>query len=191
MRIVCPRRPSSTARLLSAAEGAEPTYAEQGATLLRQLPDGYRLLSGGAIIGHGSDAFAAAVEGLRGWRAHDLPGMGVLPSGAVLQRGATVLVLFGTTAAAIAAPCRIIEVVDEPRRFGFAYGTLPGHPEQGEESFVVSLGDDDEVRFEIWAFSRAGDRFTRLIGPLGRATQSVATRGYLRCLEGFVLGSAG
>jgi uncharacterized protein (UPF0548 family) len=30
------------------------------------------------------------------------------------------------------APVRVVYVVDEPTRRGFAYGTLPGHPESGE-----------------------------------------------------------
>ena len=34
------------------------------------------------------------------------------------------------------APCRVVYVIDEPDIRGFAYGTLPGHPESGEERFV-------------------------------------------------------
>jgi uncharacterized protein (UPF0548 family) len=33
----------------------------------------------------------------------------------------------------IRVPCRVVYVLDEPERRGFAYGTLPGHPESGEE----------------------------------------------------------
>ena len=32
----------------------------------------------------------------------------------------------------IVAPVRVVDVVDEPRVRGFAYGTLPGHPETGQ-----------------------------------------------------------
>jgi uncharacterized protein (UPF0548 family) len=45
--------------------------------------------------------------------------------------------------------CRVVDVVDEPDRFGFAYGTLPVHPDQGEESFTVALLPDGGVVFEI------------------------------------------
>ena len=51
---------------------------------------------------------------------------------------------------------------------GFAYGTLPGHPENGEEAFVVSMSPDQVVRFEIQAFSRPGGPLVRLVGPIGR-----------------------
>jgi hypothetical protein len=30
----------------------------------------------------------------------------------------------------IDAVCRVVAVIDEPDRFGFAYGTLPDHPER-------------------------------------------------------------
>ncbi len=85
-----------------------------------------------------------------------------------------------------AAPCRIVGVLDDSDRWGFAYGTLPGHPEQGEESFAVSIGGDDEVRFTITAFSRPGDWITRLAGPVGRAVQTAGTNGYLKALKRFV-----
>ena len=51
------------------------------------------------------------------------------------------------------APCRIVWVVDEPDAFGFGYGTLQGHPEEGEESFVVR-GGPGGARFEVTALSR-------------------------------------
>jgi hypothetical protein len=54
----------------------------------------------------------------------------------------------------VVCPCRVVHVVDEPRRRGFAYGTLPGHPEQGEESFTVTHEADDSVVFRVAAFSR-------------------------------------
>ena len=42
-------------------------------------------------------------------------------------------------------PARVVYVIDEPLRKGFAYGTLPGHPETGEEAFIVEYRDDDSV----------------------------------------------
>ena len=51
-------------------------------------------------------------------------------------------------------PARVVYVVDEPLRKGFAYGTLPGHPESGEEAFIVEYRDDDSVWLTIRAFSR-------------------------------------
>lgn len=186
MRFVRPNSPASISRLLAAGQAAEPTYLERGVTLTGELPAGYHHLSEGLVLGHGPEVFARASKGLRTWQAHRLRGVRVFPADAPLQAGATVVVTLGIGLGAIAAPCRIIEVAEEPGRFGFAYGTLPGHPEQGEESFVVTIGDEDAVRFDVRAFSRPGDPLTQLFGPLGRMMQSVATKGYLRALSHFV-----
>ncbi len=82
-----------------------------------------------------------------------------------------------------AAPCRVVYVVDEPLRQGFAYGTLLGHPECGEESFVIEMDPDTgAVTARIIAFSRPVHWLVRLGGPLGRAAQSAMARRYLRAL---------
>jgi uncharacterized protein (UPF0548 family) len=92
------------------------------------------------------------------------------------------VLLLGRAPVVVRAPVRVVYVVDEPRRRGFAYGTLPGHPECGEESFVVELGDDDAVTFEITAFSRPASRLARAAGPAGRAVQRWVTRRYVKAL---------
>jgi uncharacterized protein (UPF0548 family) len=70
-------------------------------------------------------------------------------------------------------------MVDDAASFGFAYGTLPEHPEKGEELFLVTRGANGQVRFEIVAFSRPHDLVTRLGGPLARRLQVRATARYL------------
>ena len=59
---------------------------------------------------------------------------------------------------ALSAPVRVVYVIDGPDRRGFAYGTLPGHPESGEEAFLVERRPDGTVWCRITAFSgqRAG-----------------------------------
>ena len=136
-----------------------------------------------AGLGIGRTVFQRASRGLQTWRGHQVPEVDVLPHDTPVEPGATVVV---TPWLAVAAPCRIVAVLDEPKRWGFAYGTLPGHPEQGEEAFVVSIGDDEAVRFRITAFSRPGERITRLAGPVGRAVQTAGTNGYLKALQRFV-----
>ena len=89
------------------------------------------------------------------------------------------------------APCRVVYIVDEPDRFGFAYGTLPGHPEQGEEAFVVAKADDGAVRFTITAFSRPKEALARLGGPVTRFVQKRATKAYLDAMAQLAHGEAG
>jgi uncharacterized protein (UPF0548 family) len=81
-------------------------------------------------------------------------------------------------------PVRVIYVVDEPRRRGFAYGTLPGHPEDGEESWMVEHRDDDSVWITIRAFSRPATRWWWAVYPVLRVMQEYYTRRYLRALAG-------
>ena len=186
MKFVRPGDAGSIGRLLEIARGTRPTYADAGGALKRHQPIGFRHARDERVLGHGVETFGCAVAGLRGWHAHSRPGVKVFPEAAEIRAGAAVIVTFGTPFVAIAAPCRIVEVVDERDRWGFAYGTLPGHPEQGEEAFVVSMSPDATVRFEVIAFSRPGEVLVRLSGPVGRYLQRMGTRGYLAGLQRFV-----
>jgi uncharacterized protein (UPF0548 family) len=63
-------------------------------------------------------------------------------------------------------------VIDEPERFGFAYGTLSQHAEGGEERFTVEYHrQSDEVWYDIYAFSRPGHFLVRLGYPYARYLQ--------------------
>jgi uncharacterized protein (UPF0548 family) len=84
------------------------------------------------------------------------------------------------------APCRIVSVVDDETRFGFAYGTLPEHPEQGEEAFVCERSPAGGVTFRVRAFSRPHDPLARIGAPISRWVQTRTTRGYLNAMRDFV-----
>jgi uncharacterized protein (UPF0548 family) len=75
-------------------------------------------------------------------------------------------------------PCRVVSVDDEPERYGFAYGTLPGHPEQGEASFRIERGETGDVFFRIVSLSRTVDPLARLASPVTRLIQRRVTRRY-------------
>lgn len=49
---------------------------------------------------------------------------------------------------------RIVYTIDEPDRFGFAYGTLEDHGECGEERFLVERDPGGNVFYDLKAFSR-------------------------------------
>ena len=80
-------------------------------------------------------------------------------------------------------PCRVVWVVDEPDRRGFGYGTLPGHPASGEESFVVSLRPNGEVVYELRAFSRLATRLSRLGAPVSARAQTLALDRYVTAIR--------
>lgn len=86
--------------------------------------------------------------------------------------------------ARVTAPCRVIYVIDEPTRKGFAYGTLPGHPESGEEAFIVDQTEDGSVWLTIRAFSRPAAWPWWAVYPVLRILQALFTRRYFRSLSG-------
>ena len=84
----------------------------------------------------------------------------------------------------IKSPVRVVYVVNEPNRIGFAYGTLPGHPENGEEAWIIDQTKDGSVWMTIRAFSRPANFFWWLGYPALRLVQEFYTRRYLRALAG-------
>ncbi|MER6516266.1 DUF1990 domain-containing protein [Streptomyces sp. NPDC001553] len=154
-------------------------YPEAGATALRPLPAGYNHLEYRVRIGHGRPDLEAAGAAVTTLRAHRASGMRVATDqeGPVLP-GRRVEVGIGIGPLRVTAPCQVIWTAYEPDRIGFAYGTLKGHPECGEESFVVDMDADGGVWFTVTAFSRPGCWYTRLAGP----AVPVLQRAYARLL---------
>jgi uncharacterized protein (UPF0548 family) len=168
----------------------ELTYREVGASLDDRLPEGYHHTRSSVEIGTGEAAFASGCEALRSWRAHAYLHIALTPARCALETGAVVVAEVPTGPLVVLAPCRIVATIAEQNRFGFAYGTLPGHPERGEESFVVSRGTDEVVRFEVAAFSRPSTLLIKLGGPIPSWFQRRATAGYLEGVRSFVAANA-
>ena len=79
---------------------------------------------------------------------------------------------------------RIVYVIDEETRFGFAYGTLPHHVEAGEERFLVGWDrEDDTVWYDILAFSRPANLLVRLGNPVARRLQRRFARDSLQAMK--------
>ncbi|KUH99276.1 DUF1990 domain-containing protein [Mycobacterium sp. IS-3022] len=154
------------------------TYPEVGATA-HALPPGYHHVHKTAVIGRGRSRFEqAAAAGMR-WGMLRGAGVRVEATTEVAQVGSEVIVHLGP----IGAPCRVVYVVDEPDRRGFAYGTLPGHAESGEELFLVRYDPGSEqVSAVVTAFSRHATWWSRLGSPVTSLVQRVVTERYLRAL---------
>jgi uncharacterized protein (UPF0548 family) len=97
--------------------------------------------------------------------------------------GAVLVMRFGWGPLGLSIPCRVVYLINEPNRCGFAYGTLPSHPEAGEELFLLERGHDGSISFTIRAFSRPATALARLCGPVSRAVQRAMTRRYLRAIQ--------
>ncbi|WP_448262927.1 DUF1990 family protein [Microbacterium aurum] len=78
---------------------------------------------------------------------------------------------------------RVIYAIEEPRRVGFGLGTVGDSVVSGEESFVVTWDDSDEVRFTVRAFDRPVSPLYRLLPPLVKRRRRELFQGYLRALS--------
>lgn len=153
------------------------TYLEVGATASK-LPAGYQYLMAQRVVGNGSALFEECGETILNWGIQSGSGFLLKNSNKVRAGDRNILGLrwglFKTS-----APCQVVYVLDEPDRKGFAYGTITGHPERGEESFIVSMNSDGLVTFQITAFSQPNRWFARLGGPTIRFLQQHVTWKYL------------
>ena len=166
------------------------TYSEVGATG-GVLPGGYHQVRRVAEVGRGTECFERAGAAIIGWRMHRGAGLRVAASAPTADVGVVALLGLGWGPLTVVAPCRVAYVVDAPTRRGFAYGTLPGHPESGEEAFVVELDASGVVRLRITAFSLPATALARAGGPVTRFVQRVVTDRYVRALRREVAAAPG
>ena len=163
---------------LSDLGGLSFTYPEIGATS-GSPPPGYHHLHASAVIGHGRARFEEAAEEVMRWGMLRGAGLHVDATTEVAAVGSEVIVGLGP----IRAPCRVVYVVDEPNHRGFAYGTLQGHAEAGEELFAVRYDPiADAVHAEVSAFSRHGTWWSKLAGPVTSLAQRAVSKRYLKAL---------
>ena len=81
------------------------------------------------------------------------------------------------------AELRVIFAIEEPRRVGFALGTVSDSVVSGEESFMLEWLDNDEVWFTVRAFDAPSSFFYRLLpGLIRRRRRELFTR-YLRAIS--------
>lgn len=159
------------------------TYPEHGATA-GSLPEGYRHLDRQVLLGAGKEVLERAAAALMSWRMHRAAGLTVTADGGA-RPGLRVVC---RPPLGITAPCQVVYVIDEPGRRGFAYGTLRGHPESGEESFIVTIDEQGRVLFTVRAFTRPGTFLARAAGPAGRVAQRLVTERYLRAMRRLAAG---
>ena len=146
------------------------SYSQIGATQA-QPPAGFTVDQNRIQIGEGKEIYDRAVAALRSWKQFELGWVTVVPSGLPIEVGTTVAVQAATFGIWSLSACRIVYVITDAKRFGFAYGTLPDHVESGEERFTVEWRADDSVWYDILAFSRPRHPLAKLARPLVRKWQ--------------------
>ena len=166
------RKPSIRAieAFLASQQKEKFAYSEVGATR-SQIPSGYKVDHNRVRVGRGTEVYRRAGELLSNWRMSELGWVKAFPERAAIEPGVTVAVLAHHFGFWSLNASRIIYVLREERRFGFAYGTLHDHVEQGEERFSIEWAADDWVWYDIFAFSRPRQWQANLARPISRMLQ--------------------
>jgi uncharacterized protein (UPF0548 family) len=155
------------------------SYPELGATRQERLPRGYRHLEAEVQVGRGRSRYVEVAERLLTWQLHTRSGLLLRVSDGRALQGTIQLATLPLGPFKINTRCRVVYLIEEDRRSGFAYGTLEGHPERGEERFCVELADDDRVVFSLRAFSRNAWLVGRIGAPVSNRVQAMVNRRYL------------
>ncbi|MGY1610150.1 DUF1990 family protein [Geodermatophilus sp. SYSU D00700] len=159
------------------------TYAEAGATRDAELPAGYLHGEWCETVGAGRDTFERVAAAVFDWTPQRSVGLRVRASGPAGEVGTVVVLTAGLSRLGYDIPCRVVWASTTGDERGFAYGTLPGHPESGEECFTVRLAEGGDVVVSIRVFSRLATPTARAVPPVSRFVQGLATRRYLSALR--------
>jgi len=123
-------------------------------------------------LGEGEEVFTRARAALGRFEQFRLGWVGAWPARTTIETGDVVAVVARLVGVWWLNACRIVYVIDEEERYGFACGTLPDHAGTGEERFLVEWDRaSGEVWYEVLAFSRPHLLLTRLGYPYMRRLQ--------------------
>ncbi len=162
-------------RLINEQQNLPLSYSHTGATN-STLPAGYFIDHNRIQLGHGEQVFNRAVAAVKSWKMHELGWLELCWPSSPIETGSAVAVLARHFGFWSCHPAKIVYVIDEAddlsRRFGFGYGTLPAHDEEGEERFLIEWRrEDDSVWYDILAFSRPASIWAKIGLPLVRMLQ--------------------
>ena len=130
-------------------------------------------------LGQGRECFEAACEALEGWQMFPKEMVTLAGNRPAIDKGDDVALRIHALGFWTMAACRIVYRVDQrqadengsSRNYGFAYGTLPWHLERGEERFLIQWQADNNVFYDLLAFSRPQMAWVWCGMPLARWQQ--------------------
>lgn len=168
-----------------------PSYSPLGATRpaerrWTQTIPGFRRYERTVLVGQGTGQWVAAASAVLDWGVKTRSGFAVVPGeGADLRvrehRSYWLVASLGLLT--VREPVRVVTVVEEPARCGFAYGTLDGHPVSGEEAFIVHRSPDGRVWLTLRSLTRPSRGGWRLVFPVLLVAQRWYRHRYLRALR--------
>jgi uncharacterized protein (UPF0548 family) len=171
-------RPSDSAiREYLARQADQPLSYDAVGCTREELPEmpGWNVDRNRVLLGHGRAVFEAARRAISRWAMFPPQVAKICHPDQPPRQDLVVGVLYKAWLAPlwILFPARVVWMVDEANRFGFAYGTLLDHPECGEERFVVEWhAADDSVWYDLLAVSRPAHWLARVGYPYTRWEQA-------------------
>lgn len=171
--------------MLAAVADADFSYDAIGC-VRRETPQGFNRDREMVVLGQGEEVWDRAIGAVRAWAVFPSDMVAVVRLADEIKVGNTLATVCYAAGVWTVNPTRILSVTDESavgrNRFGFAFGTLPGHVEQGEERFLVEWDKEtDQVTYTIEAVSRPRHFLTWLAYPYTRLMQAKFRR--LSCLQ--------
>ena len=145
------------------------SYPETGATRTLLPPD-YLVQREQFHLGEGSQVFYRAKGAVQRWQMFDVDWLRLYYPGTPTA-GSAFIVLVGILGIRVVNVYRIVYVIDEPRRYGFAFGTVSPNLRAGEQRFLVEWRADNSVCYEVLAFFIERQFLARLAYPIARKLQ--------------------
>lgn len=167
---------SGRARFEGASESLMSWTAQRGAglTLSDVRPASGPMYSGVSFDAEGTPIAPSKAESDLRYDAEGTP---------YVAPGTTVRVSGRVSGMRADAELRVIFVIDEPRRVGFALGTVGDSVVSGEESFMLEWNDKDEVWFTVRAFEAPSSLVYRVLPVLLRRRRRELFGRYLRAIS--------
>lgn len=133
-------------------------------------------------LGTGEITFEKAKRALRDWRGFSTDWVRLCWPYKKIVPGTVVAVLAHHYGIYSVNAARIVYAVDEPKRFGYALGSLTSHMVRGEMLLVTYLQDDGRVYYELTSITRPGHWLSWVFYPLARQLQNQFARDSLHAL---------
>ncbi|MGE0879917.1 MAG: DUF1990 family protein [Acidimicrobiia bacterium] len=178
--------PEALRGLLERSHDQPFSHGEPGLIAEDRVPKGFTKHVMRRSLGTGAIMFANAVACVESWNMHRGAGLVVAADDDVSIGVAVALcapLLAPLPFGWIDATCRVISVERSTDRYAFVYGTLPHHPEMGEEAFELVHRRDDGVEMTITAISRPAFAAARALPAVNRALQRHAVNRYLDVVQ--------
>ena len=165
------------------AANSEFSYKSVGLSM-NGSPVGFNVDHHRIYIGRGEGDFKNAKLAIRDWKMFDFPWLDLCWPETPIEKDRTVAIVVNHLGFWSMSAARIVYVIEEPTRYGFAYGTLREHVESGEERFTVEFDPKTgEVWYDLFAFSKPNHVLAQIGYPVSRMLQKRFARDSIAAMK--------